>query len=408
MRTTVALLFLLALPLRAGIDFTPPVADAHTSVDIVVHGYGAASPSLKGLEVSGHTVIVRMQPATSGIAASFSWSVTAHAGVLAPGVYDVVTDYDGVRDEHATLIVRDDAMVASRHALPATGGDIGLYYDCCDVLKTVSIDGGPPLPVDWIVVHVPAHAPGTVDVKATTLSGKTVTARALLTFYDPAAPPDPVLFEPILFPIAFSGPGAFGTQWSTENMILGTARFFAALPCSGNCKDDGHGQALAPAGAAGLLLWAERGSANNVWLSSRVRETTRGTVTPVPVFRERDLRNSDVGFFTVPHPPDSRATLRVWSLSALNRLQVGVWAISPKTVNGGPPMLTAAMTRTEPNGPFFAAVDITAALEEADDGVSPITVRVIAGDGDVFNSRLWALLSITENASQRVTVIAPQ
>ena len=72
----------------------------------------------------------------------------------------------------------------------------------------------------------PPHAAGVVDVSIDT-GFSTITAKAALIYYDPASA-DPAVFEPILFPVSFQGPGALGSQWITESFIYanGSTAFF--------------------------------------------------------------------------------------------------------------------------------------------------------------------------------------
>ena len=396
-----------ALPLHAGILFDPPVANAHTSVDIIVHGVSSViPPQLDGIEISARTISVRMLSSTCPIAAPVAWRSAAHAGVLAAGVYEVVVTYDGSRGESATLIVRDDAFSATRYALPMDGGDV--QFSSVATLggveiRSVSVDGGPWLGRDGWTFHIPPHAPGTVDVKATTELGQVITARALLTFFDPTAPPAPALFEPILFPIAFSGGGAFGAQWSTTNRLRADREtwFRSPLPCDG-CSDSidfFRDATLAPGGAPGHLLWVERGTASNLRLTSRARENTRGAVTPIPVFRERDGRYGDLLFLEVPRLPDARAILRVWSMSDDAALTLYVIV----TRGTDTELAQAAMARPAAGMPYLAIVDLTSAFEKLGGDVS---IRVRTSNGDPLDSRNWALLSLTDNATQQ-TVIVP-
>jgi len=99
--------------------------------------------------------------------------------MLTAGVYDVVVYYNDYRGESASLIVRDDALIVSRHVLPRWAGDLQLSVpDAGYVIRRISIDGGAWLDVPHSTFAVPPHAPGTVDVTALTDSGKIITARS--------------------------------------------------------------------------------------------------------------------------------------------------------------------------------------------------------------------------------------
>jgi len=273
-----------------------------------------------------------------------------------------------------------------------------------DLVWSVSIDGGPLLQRDGFAFHVPPHAPGTVDVEAWTESGKVFTARALLTFFDPSAPPDPALFEPVLLPIAFAGGGAFGAQWSTTNTLSTEYRtwFRSPLPCAG-CGDSIEAYqpvTLQPGGAAGHLLWAERGSASYLSARSILRETSHGGVTPIPVLRERDGKHGRTSFSDVPRLPNTRATLRVWVLSDDAGINLIIYVGNRLETE----VVTAMMTRPAPAGLYFATVDLTAAIEKIG---SDVRVSVNPSNYYSFNDRTWSLLSITDNATQQASVFLP-
>jgi len=410
MRLIAALLSLVAVPLLATLSVEPQLADVHTSVRVVVSGTsgGGGAPSFDHLEISGHTITVHMHDPQSGISAPLSYRAVVNLGLLDAGVYEVVVYYNEYRGESATLIVRDDTLFTSRHLLPISGGDV-YVGDNAETSASLSIDGGPPLPLDRksFTFHVPPHAAGTVDARVVTESGKTITARALLTFFDPAAPPEPALFEPILFPIAFSGPGALGTQWSAANKVVAVRSptwFRQPLPCAA-CSDvlQYGGATLDSAGAAGQLLYVERGGVANLWLVSRVREATRGAVTPVPVFLEGDLRDDGANFLDVPVLPNARATVRVWALAGGDSMSVAAIVYGERGLDA----VYASMTRSAPDAPWFTTFDLTQSMAKVAklgpaDAPQRIEIRTRT------EGRVWALLSMTDNDTQQPILFTPQ
>lgn len=410
MRVVAALLTLIALPLHAGLRVDPPSGDTRTPFDVIVYGIvgGGGAPSLKGFEMSGHTIKILMKDSEGGVSAPVPWSYVAHAGVLPAGLYDVGVYYGDFRAEGTTLIVRDAALHASRHVIPISGGETQLSLDANggdDYVWRISVDGGPWLELTgYRTFLVPPHAPGTVDVKAELGSGKVVTATALLTFADPAAPPDSALWEPILFPIAFSGPGAFGARWATRNTILAVgpdqAWFRSPLPCDGcgvSPVNASAGTLLDPGGAAGLLLWVERGGAAQLGLYSRLAESTHGSFTPVPVFRERDLSWNATAISFVPKPPPgTRTTLRVWTFGP---------AALPLELYLNGPFPTTLPASPQPCTPCFSTIDLTEVIPPGD-GTFGVAVR--AGTSVNYVARFWSLLSITDNATQQTVVFGPQ
>src|SRR5205823_3285303 len=134
----------------------------------------------------------------------------------------------------------------------------------------------------------------------------TVTSKAALIYYDASAA-DPAVFEPILFPLSFEGPGAFGSQWTTESFLYanGAGAFFRdTLPCSG-CSTSftiGTKQLINDGNPWGHVLYAMRGTAGSLVMASRIRDTSRQSQTAgteVPVVRESDFR-AQLRFLNTP------------------------------------------------------------------------------------------------------------
>jgi len=119
-------------------------------------------------------------------------------------------------------------------------------------------------------------------------------------------------------------------------------------------------------GAAGTCLDVERGGTDNLRLTSRLYESTSGLLTPLPVFRaERRPRRS------------------------LRMRYVG---------------------NDESGKPDFAVVDLTGPFIHRDGNAAPINVRVRTDEYGYgpFIYRLGAVLSMTDDDSQRVAVFASQ
>jgi hypothetical protein len=248
-----------------------------------------------------------------------------------------------------------------------------------------------------IMVKAPPHAAGDVDL-VLTIEGKVIAASRAFTYYDPNAEVDPFTFEPILFPIAYNGPGQFGAEWKTENVLAPS--FDSALvlhsPSScGACNPDTPTR-LTETGPAGVLLWALRGSADDLGAASRISDGSRTALTAgteVHVVRERDLQDHMVRLINVPTAVNSRALLRVWTLGqAPYPPRV---AIAGHALASGFPIVQGDLT--------FWSVDITSALAGVS-GSSGVNVEVTSLSPA---ARIWALVSITNNDTQQVTLISP-
>jgi len=415
-RTALAiLLFALAVPLFAEtIRFDPPAVTAHRAVDAIVSGNWPSGcfPSVSGVVVDGSTIVLHLNAIPPpGVFCSQSagpYVRTFHLDVVPPGSYTVMAVADrgnGISTElaRAPLAVRDrETLSIQPYAVPSGGGPIVVGNPFFLAAATLTI-GGVTVPaiseVDGtLIANAPPHAPGAVDVTVNNIAGA-VTAKAALIYYDPASA-DPAVFEPILFPLSFQGPGAFGSQWTTESFLLpGTAAYFRdPIPCA-PCQTD-TGMRLANDGNPwGHVLYALRGTADTLDLNSRIRDTSRAAQTAgteVPVVRERDFR-ADVRFLNVPVDPRYRTMLRVWSLgdyqyiASFNQIPVQ--------------NVLLPLTRIPGTAMWFGSIDVTSRLLLSTS--TPVIVDVHPAFPTTLPAPIWGMLSITNDDTQQVTIISP-
>jgi hypothetical protein len=215
----------------------------------------------------------------------------------------------------------------------------------------------------------------------------TETMKAAITYYDPAAPPDLALFEPILFPIAYNGGGAFGSQWATENALdPKTGLFRSAVDLDASRPE-------------GVLLWALRGTPGDADAQSRIRETTRNDMgVEVPVVHERDFRRprGDFGgrglrILRIPNRANARYTMRIYALGDPGRM----------TLDSDTKI---AMSKTNTDGLWFTAIDVADLIARFKTSPASLTVRA-----DITHDvPYWAMVSITDNTTQQVTIVSPQ
>jgi hypothetical protein len=419
MRPRLILAFLLiafaSVAAADSIRFDPPVATGHTSVDAILSSFSTGCPPIQqGVTVTGTTVALRIStlPPPGYICAGFllPFTSTFHLGVLPPGVYDVVEIFDtltGPRPQaRAKLIVRDDSLTAPPYAVPATGGEfIVLRMSDTTGRVVVIVDGQAATFVRneaaGNVYLAPPHTPGTVDV--TVASASTYrTAVAALTYFDRKAPPDPALFELILFPTSFEGPGVFGARWTAENYIAAgenePVRFRDALPCF-SCTD--LLTAATPLrndqNPAGLALYALRGTASQLMTGSRIRDVSRPAQngTEVPVVRDSDFRDRGMYFLTVPVDRHSRVTLRAWALTD-----------TPMTISGLTPPVPLRFVPVSGTSLAFATLDLTSYFQQLPQGAISAYIYFPRPPG--FDPRMWGLISVTNNETQQVTIVSSQ
>jgi hypothetical protein len=418
-----ALLLLTAFVSAETIRFDPPNPTASRSVDAIVIGVwpNACLPLVKSVVITPTTITLHFDANVPlGVLCAQStgpYSRTFHMGIVPPGGYTVILVADARTTStelgRAPLIVRDaETLNVKPYAVPASGGEIVIDNPFFLAGATITI-GGVMVPassdVDGILVaQAPPHAPGAVDVIVNSTSG-TVSAKAGLIYYDPAAA-DPAVFEPILFPLSFQGPGAFGSQWTTESFVLaeGSVAYFRdPLPCAAcSTKLSANAQLSNNSNPWGHVLYAMRGTTGTADFASRIRDTSRAAQTAgteVPIVHERDFRGQ-LRFPNIPVDSRFRTTLRLWSLGDFPEFHALVYP-------GSNLVAPLYVTRIPGTSMYFGSADLTSLLPQAK--TTPVSVTVFPSGfpgtlSSVLQPPIWGMLSITNNDTQQVTIVSPQ
>ncbi|HYC93159.1 MAG TPA: hypothetical protein VEO54_28400 [Thermoanaerobaculia bacterium] len=340
-----------------------------------------------------------------------AWSDDVPLGVLPAGVYTVTLQVDdrGTLQtlETLRLVVTEGApAVRLEPAIASTaGGSVIRFPDICTE-STVSVDGVQvPAQVERCVLTatLPAHAPGPVNVRVG--SSEIVNG---VQYVDPAAAPDPSLYERVLVPVIYNGPGAFGSQWQTDTIMRNFSRFpMESLPDVSRPLATLGGEAATSISerfgnrATGLVLFVPRGS--DLGFTSHIRDVSRDATqwgTEMPIVRERDTRETLV-FANVPFDPRYRLQLRIYGIDGVG---------SPMLLFVAPNAYRQVVTRgpctampCNSNEPAYASVD----LGQVYTGLTGRQTIAIQQQLDQPR-RLWAFITVTNNDTQHVTVISPQ
>jgi len=377
--------FFLAALLRVD----PPSPDTFTRVRLTLAATVCGVPE-SAVKVTGHDIDITMQGHGVCIGLSGPFAMNIYVGPLPAGVYSVHTGQGTVASE-ATFIVRDTSRALFvPYAAPITGG-INSFVE--------RIESGRPYGMP-----MPASPAGLVGVTlpGVQLEDPFIVQPNAFIYFDPAQPPDLTHAEPVLFPIAFDGDGALGSQWRTENTLAprptGAGPVLYRPLCDG-CPAQITATTALPSMSRsdGYLLWLGLGSGELLNAASRIHDISRqsdnlGTV--VPVVRRRDFASS---FVVVGVPADTRyrALLRIWSLDDAPA------AVSIDTPGFHKPL---TLTRISADGPLFASVDLSDAIARLPFGATTFDVRVAANAGNVY---IWPMISVTNNQTQQVTIFAP-
>jgi hypothetical protein len=213
------------------------------------------------------------------------------------------------------------------------------------------------------------------------------------------------VFIPVL---VFNLNGAGGTVWQNDLWATNTSDqpvVYQIAPCtqSAGCNSANTlppqstltigGDSPRPAGR-----WLPLDPA--VHLESRLRDLSRKASSAgmeLPLVREGDFRADEIDLNAIPRDPGFRLTLRVYGLDAggdvtVEQLGANGNLLSTMVVSLAPPAVPGLLT-----GYAQLALDTTP-------DATPIRVRIRPRTSSL---RIWALASITNNATSEVTLVQP-
>lgn len=408
------------------IEVNPPRPTSQDSLEIVLTGICGSSciPYEPRVTVTPGRITVELEQYRGGcLTVVTAWGERVAVGPVPAGTYDVVVTANGEELNRTPLTVR--AMPFRMTPRFHTGADGGYETDVvishpdifcvtypCEQLPRVLFGDTPSSSVrverdDVLIARVPGRPPGIVDVTVILPNGQTLVATQ--AFYYPARFNDTTReHERFLFPLAFEGPGAHATLWTTESVVRndGPVRVNGLetfLPAKGaihlpNTNRDG-----------GRFLFVPRGAERWTSFSSHIvdrarRDTNAGTEMRVVHESEGKPR---LRIINVPLTSESRQMLRVYDLDAVERsdLRAHVTAgnrtvtvpvtLSPRVVCVAPPCYQGA--------PTYAAISLDAIPELRGAGTAEILIEARTNE-----ARLWAFVSVTNNDTQHVTTFTPQ
>jgi hypothetical protein len=245
--------------------------------------------------------------------------------------------------------------------------------------------------------------------------------------------------ERILIPIVVPYepiPGAHGSLWTSELVArnLGSAKvrvgeIWPLCPPFGvGCGTEGHiwpneTALINPAGGAlnppAAIIEAE--PADDLAFHLRVQDVSRQAETwgtEVPVVRERDMRTQTFALVNIPVTDGFRNTLRIYDIDGRSDADVRVrlFSVTLQPVAGpgvssspdqllGERLLRLAPPAFEPsrNPGYLQIGDLSeiaslGAAERVTIEIEPVSPGL----------RIWAIVSVTNNATQHVTTVTPQ
>jgi hypothetical protein len=329
-------------------------------------------------------------------------------GRLPAGTYDVrIEQRPGVLHTTATFSVYDAPRPTRVHPLflPTTGGQLYFprgeeYLPCHSMQCTITVDGvvvpRRAGPAGGVVADAPAHAAGFADLVVTQSFGER-SVEEKIYYFDRGTPPDPLYFERILFPVLFNATGANGSEWRSEAVVVNGTHwtietYNVTVPARRRLQLDGV------SAREGIALIVPRSEADKLSTTLRIRDVSRvaeGFGTEIPTVREHEMFR-DAVITLVDVPVDHRYRVKVrfyaWEAGGAGTLRAGEASYPFTLVRNCTTALACATV------PYYAELDLPAgALDER------VNLSVEMPEG----SLAWAFASVTNNATQQVTIVTP-
>ncbi|MGH9457088.1 MAG: hypothetical protein ACRD2J_05545 [Thermoanaerobaculia bacterium] len=240
--------------------------------------------------------------------------------------------------------------------------------------------------------------------------------------------PAPANFELFLAPVMYEGPGALGSEWTTQLSLYNDSdtaidpwEWLLLCPPGEPCPDTIPPRTSLVLGPQQLLTWVNgyvfaipRDRADDLHATLHARDLSRQSEswgTEIPVVREDDLP-SKIVLLNVPLDDRFRRMLRIYDLRGIDGVTVSMrWfrADTGEEVASERVLLrTVARCAIGPcwlPDPAAASIPIEppfpAGLEPGD----RLRIEIEPASADM---KVWAFVSITNNESQQVTTITPQ
>lgn len=289
--------------------------------------------------------------------------------------------------------------------------------DCSDV--TVRVDGEPVAVTaeenGRFSFMAPGRAMGLADVTVQKGSVVMTSPKALYYRRYPSNSHDLAGLAPILFPIVDSVNGAFGSMWQSALTVSNPKPWtvdaeyslYNIGPCITDCNppfDPKFFDTFRHGYPHGTLLWAARSEAEELALSLRIRDVSqqeRGWGSEVPIVRDHDfIHGKNIHLLDVPLDPRYRVKVRVYMIEPV----LAPSLTGAVRIRRGHELLTLPFTfADEKRGylhiePYYAEVDLPQGA--ANERVHVEVVMPLDATG-------WAFASVTNNATQQVTIVAP-
>lgn len=281
-----------------------------------------------------------------------------------------------------------------------------------------------------LTVRTPFHPAGTVDVTVVTGDGRSTTATNAFTFVADTEPG----YTALLLPVYFDGivTGDRGSQWKSEFWIRNNGATPVVLapwtcdnaPCPpvfpltralapSETMKDLPAFFRPPTTNIGRILHVSAAAAHNLSTSLRIRDLSRAELDPgaeVPVLGEEEMLTTTANLMSIPLHDNARLMLRIYDTAQKeSQFRVRIFAQAEGVVANPPLLKEITLTATSTDeGPFrlqpaYAQFSDFAGLQ-ATDVTSLVRIEV---EPRTAGSVFWAFVSVTNNDTQRLTLVTP-
>ena len=434
-RLLLILLVVVAQPLFAVctgvslLNVTPARPTVTDEIEVVMAGgcTDGCIPHSPRVRVTAGVVTIELQSSGGCVLVPTPWGERVSVGRIPAGTYTLVVRHNATELTRRELVVRDHPF-----AIKPSFGNAGttVLIDQRDHGSCAIFPCAPPevtfggakavvtvTPDGDIAAIAPEHAPGLVDVVVVDRDNRSITARQAFLYPEPQADLTGE-YERVLFPLTFEGPGARGSDWRSENSLanrgpieINTMPLFSGGTTLEGIEPGERRRLPSVARDGGLLLFVPRGMESWLAYASHIADRSRRSTdagTELRVVHEQDA-GSDLTILDVPLTSESRQTLRVYDLDALDGREVSIEA----RIEGRPELVIVSAVLTHrivcvttpcyPEHPTYAVINLDGIAQLRNAGIADITVR-----GRTNDALLWAFVSVTNNDTQHVTMYSPQ
>lgn len=271
-------------------------------------------------------------------------------------------------------------------------------------------------------IIAPPHDGGPVDIAIELPDGTRSTVSNILYYYHPNEYPHFSVFERILFPLLEDLPGAGGSLWRVETAIANPNRWWVdnvnyvqpllcvIYPCAERMEPRAFAKFDGGEYPRGVALLTPRAEAPYLSFASRVRDLSQQSEsfgTQLPVVRERDMsRDRAVTLLDVPRDPRYRVKLRLYALDDSADQTTGVLVTFEDIATKTRTFDVVSLTRTC-TGNACAAIPYYAELNLRSEPGVRANITIENPGPNRLPRLLWGLASITNNATQQVTIVSP-